>query len=131
MTDKKTFDISEKAWSGYDLGTFMGRLQYYREVCSPEKSFNSTSTIKQYLSDVRSTQKTADQQGKVQMTQAEYDAYRTKRLILASSTSPDTGEVIPWAMRTCSFVPTNIPIIAGMLLSPPTQVYTMFWQWLN
>lgn len=51
--------------------------------------------------------------------------------MLASSTSPDTGAVIPWAMRTCSFVPTNIPIIGGMILSPPTQAYTIFWQWLN
>ena len=34
-------------------------------------------------------------------------------------------------MRTNAFVPTNIPIIVGMLVSPPTQVYTIFWQWLN
>ena len=69
--------------------------------------------------------------GEAQLTQAEYEDFRYKKLILASSTSPDTGEVIPWAMRTCSFVPTNIPIIVGMLVSPPSQFNTIFWQWLN
>ena len=109
------------------MNSFLGRLQYFREVCSPEKSFNSEATIKQYLADVRAVEQRADAQGKAQLSQAEFDAFRSKKLVLASSTSPDTGDVIPWAMRTSAFVPTNIPIIAGMILSPPTQVYTIFW----
>jgi hypothetical protein len=31
----------------------------------------------------------------------------------------------------CAFVPTNLPIIFGMLMSAPTPVNTAFWQWLN
>ena len=65
------------------------------------------------------------------MTQAEFNEYRRKRIVLAASVSPDSGEVIPWAARTSAFVPVNIPIIVGMLASPPTQVYTMLWQWIN
>jgi hypothetical protein len=38
---------------------------------------------------------------------------------------------IPLAFRMCSFVATNVPIIAGMLLAPPTIPNTVFWQWLN
>jgi hypothetical protein len=34
-------------------------------------------------------------------------------------------------MRTSAFVPTNIPIIAGMLLSAPTPFNTFLWQWVN
>ena len=113
------------------MTTFLGRLKYFREVCSPEKSFNSTDTIKKYQSEVAEVNKRSSQSGKVHLSQAEYDDYRAKRMVLASSTSPDTGAVIPWAMRTSSFVPTNIPIIGGMILSPPTQFYTIFWQWLN
>ena len=109
------------------MNSFLGRVQYFREVCSPEKSFNSETTIKQYLADVRAVEQRADAQGKAQLSQAEFDAFRHKKLVLASSTSPDTGNVIPWAMRTSAFVPTNIPIIAGMILSPPTQLYTIFW----
>ena len=58
MTDqgKKTFKIDEKSWSGYNQKIFTDRLQYFREVCSPEKSFNSEATIKQYLADVKKIQ---------------------------------------------------------------------------
>lgn len=34
-------------------------------------------------------------------------------------------------MRMCSFVPTNVPILFGMLLSRPTTINTIFWQWFN
>ena len=65
------------------------------------------------------------------MTEKEFTEFRNKRLILASSTSPDSGAVIPWPMRTCSFVPTNLPIVLGMLSSPPTIAYTVLWQIVN
>ena len=113
------------------MKTFSGRLQYFHEITSPDKSFNSTETIKGFQADVKAIRESADANGQAKMTLEEYTAYRYKRGVLASSTSPDSGEVIPWAMRTCSFVPTNIPIILGMLVSPPTQFYTMFWQWTN
>lgn len=31
----------------------------------------------------------------------------------------------------CAFVPTNLPIIFGMLMTPPTPLNTAFWQWIN
>ena len=34
-------------------------------------------------------------------------------------------------MRMCSFVPVNIPILFGMLLSSPTPLNTIFWQVFN
>jgi len=34
-------------------------------------------------------------------------------------------------MRLCSFVPFNVPILAGMLLSAPTVANTIFWQVAN
>ena len=110
----------------------MGRFNFYFEIVSPEKSFNTKSTISRYNTEVNSVLKEkANAEGFAQMTQTEFDEFRYKRLIVASSTSPDSGEVIPWAMRTCSFVPTNIPIILGMLVSPPTMMYTIFWQVTN
>ena len=69
--------------------------------------------------------------GESLLTEQEYKEFRHKKLVLNGSTSPDTGEIIPWAMRTSAFVPTNIPIITGMLISPPGQFWTIFWQWLN
>ena len=52
-------------------------------------------------------------------------------MVLASSVNPDSKKIIPWPMRTCSFVPTNIPIIGGMLLTAPTPFNTFLWQWVN
>eukprot|EP00347_Sterkiella_histriomuscorum_P001656 403371177 len=34
-------------------------------------------------------------------------------------------------MRMCAFVPVNVPILFGMILSPPSTVNTIFWQWFN
>lgn len=70
-------------------------------------------------------------QGQAELTREEYEGYRMKKLVLSSSVSPDTGETIPWPTRISSFVPTNVPIIVGMLCSPPTTFSTIFWQWLN
>jgi len=48
-----------------------------------------------------------------------------------SSIHPDTNQPVPWVMRMCAFVPTNLPIIFGMLMTPPTPMNTAFWQWIN
>ena len=114
------------------MESFMGRLQYFTEMCSPLKSFNSESTIRKQQSEVKSLESTfMSSKGESLLTEQEYKEFRHKKLVLNGSTSPDTGEIIPWAMRTSAFVPTNIPIITGMLISPPGQFYTIFWQWLN
>lgn len=34
-------------------------------------------------------------------------------------------------MRMCAFLPANIVILSGMLLSRPTIGNTIFWQWFN
>jgi tricarboxylate carrier len=44
---------------------------------------------------------------------------------------PDTGEPIHPAFRVCAFVPANIPICAGMLMTPPTTANIIFWQFAN
>lgn len=50
---------------------------------------------------------------------------------MGSALSRDTGEEIPRMMRMCAFVPLNVPILFGMLISPPTIFNTIFWQWFN
>jgi len=72
-----------------------------------------------------------DAEGKVLLTQEEFNEYRKKKIVLASSVSPDTGETIMWPCRTSALVPTNIPIIAGMLCSPPTPFYIILLQMVN
>ena len=129
---RKTYQVGDNAWSGYDLSTFLGGLQFYREVCSPEKSFYSAETITEYLRDVKAlVRDRANSEGEAQLTQEEFQEYRQKRIVLAASISRDTDKVLPWMMRTSSFIPISIPIVAGMVLCPPTQAFTIFWQIMN
>ena len=51
--------------------------------------------------------------------------------MLASSEHSDLKEIIPWHMRSSAFTPTNLPIMLGMILSPPSQKATFFWQWVS
>lgn len=44
---------------------------------------------------------------------------------------PDTGEVIPVMMRRCFYLPSNLPIFLGMLLSPQTVGWISTWQIIN
>jgi hypothetical protein len=65
------------------------------------------------------------------LTEGEITSLRKKQSVIASSMHPDTGKPIPWVMRMCAFVPTNVPIIFGMLMIKSTPVNTAFFQWLN
>ena len=53
------------------------------------------------------------------------------KIILSSCVHPDTNEPIPYPMRISAFVPANMPIMAGIILTPPTPMNSLFWQWLN
>jgi hypothetical protein len=80
----------------------------------------------------RSAEKEAESQGqKVLLTDAEIAQLRKYQTIVNASIHPDTNKPVPWVMRMCAFVPTNLPIIFGMLMTPPTPANTIFWQWIN
>ncbi|CEM11388.1 unnamed protein product [Vitrella brassicaformis CCMP3155] len=51
--------------------------------------------------------------------------------LLDASVHPQTHEPIPLPLRLAAFVPVNIPIISGMLLSPVTVANAALWQWVN
>ena len=48
-----------------------------------------------------------------------------------NSSTNDTGELVIKPIRMCGFVPVNIPILCGIILSKPTIANTIFFQWLN
>ena len=128
----RMFQVGDAKWSGYDLETFLGGLMFYREVCSPEKSFHSKETICRYQADVKAMQtERANAEGEAELTEAEFAEYRRKRIVLASATSPDSERIIPWFSRTSAFVPMSVPISVGMVLAPPTQLWTVVWQVVN
>ena len=48
-----------------------------------------------------------------------------------STLHPDTGLPVPLPFRMSAFVPTNLIIIAGMLMPNPSLKSVIFWQWAN
>jgi hypothetical protein len=67
----------------------------------------------------------------VMLSETEINKLRKYQTITNASIHPDTGKPVPWVMRMCAFVPTNLPIIFGMLMTSPTPLNTVFWQWIN
>ncbi|KAG0738420.1 hypothetical protein G6F57_001000 [Rhizopus arrhizus] len=51
--------------------------------------------------------------------------------IVDSTIHPDTGEPVFLPFRMSSFVPTNMVLVAGMLLPNPSIKSIIFWQWAN
>ncbi len=49
---------------------------------------------------------------------------------MQSAVHPDTGDTIPLVFRMSTFMPSNLPITAGMLLSGTGRAQ-VFWQWAN
>ncbi|KAI8889292.1 Tricarboxylate/iron carrier [Backusella circina FSU 941] len=51
--------------------------------------------------------------------------------VVDSTIHPDTNEPVFLPFRMSSFVPTNMVLVAGMLLPNPSIKSIIFWQWLN
>jgi hypothetical protein len=66
-----------------------------------------------------------------QLSDAEIKDLIHMKDVSATCVNPDSKEVIPWPARTSAFIPTNIPIVGGMMLSAPTYFNTFLWQWIN
>jgi len=65
------------------------------------------------------------------MTKQEIRKIRVAETVVSTAIHPDTGKIIPWALRFSSFLPMNIPISFGFIFAAPTPFNTIFWQWLN
>jgi sideroflexin-5 len=88
--------------------------------------------MQEALKKQKDSENEASLQGKqVLLSDADIAKLRKMQTIVNASIHPDTNQPVPWVMRMCAFVPTNLPIIFGMLMTPPTPMNTIFWQWLN
>jgi len=64
-------------------------------------------------------------------TPQEITDIRDAQNLIAVSLNSDTGEFIPWFMRMSAFIPVQLPISFGMLMTTPTPFNTILWQWVN
>ena len=65
------------------------------------------------------------------LTPEQIKEIRVAETVVSTAIHPDTGKMIPWALRFSSFLPMNIPISFGFIFAAPTPFNTIFWQWLN
>jgi len=104
------------------MDTFTGRFVHFNRVVNPVNALYLDQTLVEFshrVSELRQRSKT--------LTNIEQKEMDHKSLILSSSVNPDTLEVIPWHMRTTTFVPMGMPIMAGMLMTAPTLPNIIFW----
>jgi hypothetical protein len=107
----------------FDQSTFSGRLQHFMQVIDPRTLLVSDDQLQQannLLQDFAV--------GKSSISDEQlWEAKRIKDSIV----HPDTGDKVFAPFRMSAFVPMNVPIVLGMLTTPPTLVNIVFWQWLN
>eukprot|EP00826_Nyctotherus_ovalis_P042661 TRINITY_DN441_c0_g1_i1.p1 TRINITY_DN441_c0_g1~~TRINITY_DN441_c0_g1_i1.p1 ORF type:complete len:287 (+),score=90.58 TRINITY_DN441_c0_g1_i1:418-1278(+) len=69
--------------------------------------------------------------GGAEMTTGELKDLLKAERIYNTIFHPDTKQKISYPFRMCAFMPTNLPIMFGMLCTPQTIVNVVFWQWIN
>ena len=124
----KTFSLDG---SLYDLDTFSGRLTNFYNVINPLRLFTSSETFeadKQLIAEFKAGALSAKiLESPEQMNRKLWAAKGNLNALM----HPNTEERLPLYFSPCAFIPANIPICVGMLLSPPTQFNAALWQWVN
>lgn len=65
------------------------------------------------------------------MTKKDIKKLRVAETVISTALNPDTKNFIPWTARMSSFLPLNLPISFGLIITPPTPFNTILWQWIN
>ena len=126
-TVKFSFDETEA-----DCSTMMARFKHFLKVTDPKYFMMGDAEIEAGVATVLKYKEMASKtpDGLIEVTHAE-KASILNGIDLMNSSTNDIGKMVPRPFRMCGFVPVNIPILCGMLLSPPTIFNTVFWQWAN
>jgi hypothetical protein len=115
-----------------DLSTFMTRFKYFYGVTNPVHYFTTDQEILDGVQTVRKYRQMAKESpdGVIEITQDEKQSI-LRGIELSNANANDKGELVTKPFRMCGFVPVNIPILCGIVLSKPTMFNTIFFQWLN
>ncbi|KAJ3362613.1 Sideroflexin-5 [Allomyces javanicus] len=109
----------------FDQNSYLGRLKHFLEMTDPRTLLASSGELaraKQLMVDYGN--------GVIDPTLTADEYWRAKKLYSATY-HPDTGEKVFLPFRMSSYCPTNMLIIAGMLMPNQTTATILFWQWLN
>ncbi|CAG8436572.1 14813_t:CDS:2 [Funneliformis caledonium] len=119
----------------YDQSSYLGRVKHFFNVTDPRTLFVSRKGLEEaklLINDYNS--------GKIQNVEPE-KLWKAKKIV-ESTIHPDTGEPVFLPFRMSSFVPTNLVVVAGMLMPNPSDSKEadilelkigniIFWQWAN
>jgi hypothetical protein len=82
---------------------------------------NGVNTVAKYKDLAKQTQ-----DGVIEVTQDEKSSI-LKGIELSNSSANDKGELVTKPFRMCGFVPMNIPVLCGIVLSKPTMFNTVLF----
>ncbi|CAG8458701.1 9942_t:CDS:2, partial [Ambispora gerdemannii] len=108
----------------YDQSTYLGRVRHFMDITDPRTLFVSQKGLddaKKLINDY--------QIEKIKGVDPE-KLWRAKKIV-ESTIHPDTGEAVFLPFRMSCFVPTNLVVVAGMLMPNPSMKSMIFWQWAN
>ena len=111
-----------------NMGTFATRVIHFLKVTDPRKFFVSDQEIIDGVALVKKFKAEADKSadGVIYVSQQE-KAQIIQGIENMNSSTNDVGDLVPKPFRMCGFVPVNIPILCGIVLSKPTMFNTIFF----
>jgi hypothetical protein len=108
----------------FDQSTWIGRTRHFLATTNPKYLFTSEAELKNSLDKLNRFKAGS-------LPRSSDSELWNARTMRDAVLHPDTQIPIPAAFRVCAFVPANIPICAGMLMTAPTTFNVLFWQWVN
>ena len=121
----------------YDMSTFTGRFLSSLRLSNPTNAFQSNEKIR-YFQQLIQHQKDREAyyfqitgSKKMMMERAKVEELRLAQSVISTSVNPESGKIIFWTMRMSSFLPLNIPINFGLIVTPPSPFNTILWNWIN
>lgn len=104
--------------------TYMGRVKDSYKLYHPMNVLYSDETILGFHKELKDYFKTG-------VTNRSNDELWNMFYVVKSNLHPETGQPVNKLFRWCNFVPTNIPLILGIAVLPPTTFNQIFFQSLN
>ena len=127
---QELFDISKPR---FDLSTYAGRVANFYSTTSPLTLFYSNDALLEAQKTAQKYDERIKEAGKkgYYVNAEQKAAYDKAKQLVNSSIHPDTHEPIALPFRMSAFVPTNLIIVAGMLIPNPGLISIIGTQWAN
>jgi hypothetical protein len=130
-----------KGVNRYDTSTFLGRYSSFLSSMDPSTLLSSDDEVREAVRKLKDYHDSVEAASQVKGVQAELAAqlaaakYTDAQLWAAhklkeSAVHPDTGEIIPQAVRMSGYVPYNGPVCVGMMVAKSTTGL-LFWSFVN